>query len=169
MGNLWRYRNEGVEAFNKIVSPRHNKHNGNGGRKRTRVGEPIKTCPDFWSLGQWLGRRSMWQLGYGDDMDPDRCKRSDETPETARGTPCDTDTNSDTDGTYTLSPGHNVGGPYCTDTSSDDESAQCQIQSDDSSSSSVASVEFTPCTPLDLSMMESRSRHLLRRNCLYIS
>jgi hypothetical protein len=166
--NLWRYRNEGVEAFNRIVSLRHNKHNGNGGRKRTRAGQPTELCAEFWSLGQWLGRWSMWQLGYGDDMDPDRCKRSDETPETDRGTPCDTDTNSDTDGTYTLSPGHNVGGPYCTDTSSDDESAQCQNQSSYCSSSSVASVEFIPCTPLDLSMMDSRSRNLLRRNCVYI-
>jgi hypothetical protein len=70
-GNLWRYRNEGVEAFNKIVSVRHNQHNGNGGRKRTRAGEPVQTCPEFWSLGQWLGRWSIWQLGYGDCMDPD--------------------------------------------------------------------------------------------------
>ena len=38
-GNLWRYWNEGVEAFNKIVSLRHNKrHHGNGGTQRAREG-----------------------------------------------------------------------------------------------------------------------------------
>ncbi len=80
-GNLWRYRNEGVEAFNKIVSVRHNQHNGNGGRKRTRAGEPVQTCPEFWSLGQWLGRWSIWQLGYGDCMDPDHlCSSQSTTP-----------------------------------------------------------------------------------------
>ena len=33
-GSLWRFRNEGVEAFNKVVSLRHNKHNKNGGYKK---------------------------------------------------------------------------------------------------------------------------------------
>jgi hypothetical protein len=32
MGNIWRYRNEGVEAFNKILSVRHNMFNSMGHR-----------------------------------------------------------------------------------------------------------------------------------------
>jgi hypothetical protein len=67
-GNMWRFRNEGVEAFNAIVSLRHNKNNKKGGYKKTRKGEPIRKCAEFWSLGQWLGRWSLWQLGYGDSM-----------------------------------------------------------------------------------------------------
>ena len=35
-GNMWRFRNEGVEAFNAIVSLRHNKNNKKGGYKKTR-------------------------------------------------------------------------------------------------------------------------------------
>ena len=67
-GNLWRYRNEGVEAFNKIVSLRYNKFNKRGGYNKTRRGQVSKKCDEFWSLGQWLGRWSMWHLGYADSM-----------------------------------------------------------------------------------------------------
>ena len=67
-GNLWRFRGEGVEAFNSIVSLRHNKNNKKGGYKKTRKGDPIRKCPEFWSLGQWLGRWSLWHMGYADDM-----------------------------------------------------------------------------------------------------
>ena len=67
-GNLWRYRNEGVEAFNQIVSLRHNKHNKKGGYKKTRLGAAKRKCEEFWSLGQWLARWSMWHLGYADAM-----------------------------------------------------------------------------------------------------
>ena len=70
-GNLWRFRNEGVEAFNKVVSLRHNKHNKNGGYNKTRKGELKRKCAEFWSLGQWLGRWSMWHLGYADAMKHD--------------------------------------------------------------------------------------------------
>ncbi len=98
-GNLWRFRNEGVETFNKIVSLRHDKFNGNGGRKRTRAGAPTELCPVFWSLGQWLCRWTMWQLGYADEMDPDRCQDDGCYPG-------ETFSDSDTDETYTLSPGH---------------------------------------------------------------
>jgi hypothetical protein len=55
-GNLWRYRNEGVEAFNKIITIRYSKNNNNGGRKSTPLGAAVELCPEFWSLGQWLGR-----------------------------------------------------------------------------------------------------------------
>jgi hypothetical protein len=67
-GNMWRFRNEGVEAFNAIVSLRHNKNNKKGGCKKTRKGDPVRKCAEFWSLGQWLGRWSLWQLGYADNM-----------------------------------------------------------------------------------------------------
>lgn len=69
-GNMWRFRNEGVEAFNAIVSLRHNKNNKKGGYKKTRKGAPIRKCAEFWSLGQWLGRWSLWHLGYADNMKP---------------------------------------------------------------------------------------------------
>ena len=67
-GNLWRYRGEGLEAFNSIVSLRYNKHNKKGGCKKTRKGAPIVKCAEFWSLGQWLGRWTLWHLGYADNM-----------------------------------------------------------------------------------------------------
>jgi len=70
-GNLWRYRNEGVEAFNKIVSLRYNKFNKRGGYKKTRAGDETRKCNEFWSLGQWLGRWSLWHLGYADAMQND--------------------------------------------------------------------------------------------------
>jgi hypothetical protein len=35
-GKLWRYWNEGVEAFNKIVPLHHKRHHGNGGTQRAR-------------------------------------------------------------------------------------------------------------------------------------
>jgi hypothetical protein len=35
-GNLWRYRNEGVEAFNVVVSTRHNRMNNFGGNKELK-------------------------------------------------------------------------------------------------------------------------------------
>ena len=46
-GNLWRFRNEGVEAFNAIVSLRHNKNNKKGGYKKTRKGDPVRKCAEF--------------------------------------------------------------------------------------------------------------------------
>ena len=160
-GNLWRYRNEGVEAFNKIVSLRHNMHNGKGGRKRTRAGEPVQTCPEFWSLGQWLGRWSMWQLGYGDDMDPDRRPRIDfHTPNVV----CDGyDPNHDNDTDDTT---------YTTESSSNDDESDDDVYDDDSAcdslddNESMASVEFVPCTPHDLPMMECRALNLLHRRCV---
>ncbi len=41
-GNMWRFCNEGVEAFNAIVSLRHNKNNKKGGYNKTRKGDPIR-------------------------------------------------------------------------------------------------------------------------------
>ena len=76
-GNLWRYRNEGVEAFNKIVSLRYNKFNKRGGYKKTRAGDEKRKCQEFWSLGQWLGRWSLWHLGYADAMQHDTQNMTD--------------------------------------------------------------------------------------------
>ena len=153
-GNLWRYRNEGVEAFNKIVSLRHNKHNGNGGgRKRARDGVPIETCPEFWSLGQWLGRWSMWHLGYGDEMDPDLCPSSYfETPNPP-GAEWERNTDCDSDDTYTTQSSSNAG--------VDDD-----VFSVSDEVGSVVSVEFVPCTPHDMSMIECRATNLLHRRCV---
>ena len=153
-GNLWRYRNEGVEAFNKIVSLRHNKHNGNGGgRKRARDGVPIETCPEFWSLGQWLGRWSMWHLGYGDEMDPDLCPSSYfETPNPP-GAEWERNTDCDSDDTYTTQSSSNAG--------VDDE-----VFSVSDEVGSMVSVEFVPCTPHDMPMIECRAHNLLHRRCV---
>ena len=153
-GNLWRYRNEGVEAFNKIVSLRHNKHNGNGGgRKRARDGVPIETCPEFWSLGQWLGRWSMWHLGYGDEMDPDLCQSSDFDIANPSGDAWDRNTDCDSDDTYTTQSSSNAG--------VDDE-----VFSVSDEVGSVVSVEFVPCTPHDMPMIECRAHNLLHRRCV---
>ena len=114
-GNMWRYRNEGVEAFNAIVSLRHNKNNKKGGYKKTRKGDPIRKCAEFWSLGQWLGRWSLWQLGYGDTM---------HQPTDDMWIPCPDETvpccNSDTDDSY--NPLENVDDESSSGTSSDEDS-----------------------------------------------
>jgi hypothetical protein len=153
-GNLWRYRNEGVEAFNKIVSLRHNKHNGNGGgRKRRRDGVPIETCPEFWSLGQWLGRWSMWQLGYGDDMDPDLSSSLDCLTLNRVGEESESNIQYDSDDTYTTQSSSNS----CVDD---------EVYSVSDEAGSVVSVAFLPCTPKDMPMMECRARNLLQRRCV---
>ena len=91
-GNLWRYRNEGVEAFNKIVSLRYNKFNKRGGYKKTRAGDEKRKCQEFWSLGQWLGRWSLWHLGYADAMQHDTQNMTD-----VEVNPCE---DMDSDATY---------------------------------------------------------------------
>jgi hypothetical protein len=49
-GNLWRYRNEGVEAFNKIVSLRYNKFNKRGGYKKHAQGISSENAMNFGPL-----------------------------------------------------------------------------------------------------------------------
>ena len=49
-GNLWRYRNEGVEAFNGVVSTRHNRMNNFGGHKGNKAGDKLEK---FEVLGKW--------------------------------------------------------------------------------------------------------------------
>jgi hypothetical protein len=66
-GNLWRYRNEGVESLNGILSLRYNKFNNKGGHKSSSKGE-ARVCSEFEVLGAWMGRVSMWVLGLGDKV-----------------------------------------------------------------------------------------------------
>jgi hypothetical protein len=66
-GNLWRYRNEGVESLNGILSLRYNKFNNKGGHKNSSKGEE-KVCSEFEVLGAWMERVSMWVLGLGDNV-----------------------------------------------------------------------------------------------------
>jgi hypothetical protein len=58
-GNIWRYRNEGVEAFNKCLSKRANMFNSHGNRGcklDCGILEPFEV------MGKWMGRYAMWQL-----------------------------------------------------------------------------------------------------------
>ena len=67
-GNIWRYRNEGVEAFNKILSKRYNMFNsaGNKGNLEKSKGG-IQVLP-FEVLGKWLGRYVTWQLDLANNL-----------------------------------------------------------------------------------------------------
>ena len=179
-GNLWRLRNEGVEAFNNIMSLRHNKHNGHGGGKRTREGEPKETCEEFWSLGQFLGRWSMWHLGYADLLDPDY-----------KG-PLPTHNILERIGECMVIPNENI------DMNAHEElqCQECLVSSDnetetdnsyepnnvdddalvllddlawteeDNSRDSTLSDVFTPCTPLTMSMTDARAQGMYKRRCM---
>jgi hypothetical protein len=178
-GNLWRLRNEGVEAFNNIMSLRHNKHNGHGGGKRTREGEPKATCEEFWSLGQFLGRWSMWHLGYADLLDPDYVgplvpnnvlERIGECllPEYDNidmidpvGLQCQecvilTDRETNTDNSYKPN----------SDDDDVDVSDDVAWSEDENSRDSTLSDVFTPCTPLTMSMTDCRAQGMYRRRCI---
>jgi hypothetical protein len=61
-GNIWRYRNEGAEAYNKNLSKRYNMFNSSGNRGNV-IGRG-NVLP-FEVLGKWMGRYAMWQLGFG--------------------------------------------------------------------------------------------------------
>jgi hypothetical protein len=60
-GNIWRYRNEGVEAFNKTLSKRCNMFNSAG--NKGNLSKSGKVEP-FEVIGKWLGRYVMWQLQF---------------------------------------------------------------------------------------------------------
>ena len=64
-GNIWRFRNEGVEAFNKILSKRNNMFNSAG--NKGKLIESGKVQP-FEVLGKWMGRYVMWQLGFANNL-----------------------------------------------------------------------------------------------------
>ena len=67
-GNLWRYRNEGVESMNGILSLRYNKFNNRGGNKGSNIDGNNEKCDAFEVLGSWMARLVMWQLGLGDEI-----------------------------------------------------------------------------------------------------
>jgi hypothetical protein len=67
-GNLWRYRNEGVEGLNGTLSLRYNKFNNKGGNKgsnKNKTEKPNRKCWAFEVLGSWMARLCMWQLRLG--------------------------------------------------------------------------------------------------------
>jgi hypothetical protein len=64
-GNIWRYRNEGVEAFNKTLSKRCNMFNSAGNKGRLASNGKVKP---FEVLGKWMGRYVMWQLEFANNL-----------------------------------------------------------------------------------------------------
>ena len=151
-GNLWRYRNEGVEAFNNIVSLRHNKFNQQGGARKTCKGMPKQLCPEFWSLGQWLARWSMWNLGYGDAMDPERRREEPSTPPAESVDGGSNLSDCATDVSYRLE------SCYSCNTSDDDFGSE-------SDESGYNSQDFELSTPFDMSMIDCRNHNLYARSC----
>jgi len=68
-GNLWRWRNEGVEGKNSTLSLRYNKFNNRGGNKGNYKDKELQQkCFPFQVLGAWMARLTMWQLGLGDAL-----------------------------------------------------------------------------------------------------
>ena len=64
-GNIWRFRNEGVEAFNKTLTKRTNMFNSHGSRGNTvdsGIVEPFEV------LGKWMSRYAMWQLELANQL-----------------------------------------------------------------------------------------------------
>ena len=57
----------GVEAFNGIVSSRHNRFNNHGGSVKAKEGERRK-LDKFEVLGTWMGRHCAWQAGIADQL-----------------------------------------------------------------------------------------------------
>jgi len=57
----------GVEAFNGIVSSRHNRFNNHGGSVKAKDGERRK-LDKFEVLGTWMGRYCAWQAGLADQL-----------------------------------------------------------------------------------------------------
>jgi hypothetical protein len=64
-GNIWRYRGEGVEAFNKVLSKRCNMFNSAGNKGNLHTSGKVKP---FEVLGKWLGRYVMWQLEFANNI-----------------------------------------------------------------------------------------------------
>ena len=64
-GNIYRYRNEGAEAWNKNLSKRCNMFNSCGNRGNvTGRGNVLP----FEVLGKWMGRYAMWQLEFANEL-----------------------------------------------------------------------------------------------------
>jgi hypothetical protein len=64
-GNIWRFRNEGAEAYNKNLSKRCNMFNSSGNRGNVQGRGNVYP---FEVLGKWMGRYAMWQLDYANDL-----------------------------------------------------------------------------------------------------
>jgi hypothetical protein len=64
-GNIWRFRNEGAEAYNKNLSKRCNMFNSSGNRGNVKGRGNVLP---FEVLGKWMGRYAMWQLDYANDL-----------------------------------------------------------------------------------------------------
>jgi hypothetical protein len=64
-GNIWRYRGEGVEAFNKTLSKRCNMFNSAGNKGNRETSGKVKP---FEVLGKWFGRYVMWQLEFANNL-----------------------------------------------------------------------------------------------------
>jgi hypothetical protein len=62
---IWRYRNEGVEAFNKTLSKRCNMFNSAGNKGLLASNGEVKP---FEVLGKWMGRYVMWQLEFANNL-----------------------------------------------------------------------------------------------------
>ncbi len=66
-GNLWRWRDEGVEGQNGTLSLRYNKFNNRGGNKGNNKNKELQEkCFPFQVLGAWMARLTMGQLGLGE-------------------------------------------------------------------------------------------------------
>ncbi len=61
-GNIWRFRNEGVEAFNKTLSKRANMFNSAGNKGRMVASGKVKP------FDKWMGRYVMWQLEFAHNL-----------------------------------------------------------------------------------------------------
>jgi hypothetical protein len=64
-GNIWRFRNEGAEAWNKVLSKRSNMFNSHGSKGNLK---DSGTVEPFEVLGKWMGRYAMWQLELADQL-----------------------------------------------------------------------------------------------------
>jgi hypothetical protein len=64
-GNIWRYRNEGAEAWNKSLSKRFNMFNSSGNKGNIQGRGNVLP---FEVLGKWMGRYAMGQLDYANDL-----------------------------------------------------------------------------------------------------
>jgi hypothetical protein len=62
-GNLWKLRNENVEALNAIVSRRRNCFSNLGGAKRSKTGQAKRRFMGVESLGNWCLRTAGWLTG----------------------------------------------------------------------------------------------------------
>ena len=67
-GNIWRYRNEGVEAFNKILSKRYNMFNSAGNKGNLEKSKGGLQVLPFEVMGKWLGRYVTWQLDLANNL-----------------------------------------------------------------------------------------------------